>query len=251
MKISGTNQKLCPDIDRPNTDLWMDSKGKEVREQITDAKNRLKELSTDTGLNEEEREKKRKEIQQKITELNKQLRQRQIELQREQQEQKRTSAAPTEDKTLSNNTDVRKKEPPSADSTHTGTKAIIAAASAIGQAQSQGSLASSLESQLRVLQAEIKQDKERGRDTSIKQEELKKLESKVAKLNRTGISLLEDAAKEIRKAAIKDTLPEKKSGRNNSDGFVRLLKSPLSSAPKSKTDIYIKGDMFSHVDFHF
>ena len=251
MKISGINNKQYPDTERSNTDLWMDSEGKEVRNEIADAKNRLKELSTDKGLNEEEREKKRQEIQQKIADLNQKLRQRQMELQREQQEQKKASAVPSEDNAESAKNSFQQEEPDSVNLSQHGSRAIFAAHSAIQNATSQEALASALESQARILQGEIKQDEERGKDTRIKQEELKKLEKKATQLNRSGFGFLTDASKEIRQAAKKDNPAGKKSAQNNPDGFVRPLKSPISSAPKRKTDIYIQRNMFSSVDFHF
>ena len=249
MKINGIDQKY-PKTERRSKDLWMDSKGKEVQSQIANTKNRLKELSADQGLNEEEKEKQRKELQQKLADLNKQLRKRQLELQQKMQEQKQTAYHPTKEKT-----DVldAKSNNDKADTTgfpQTGTKAIIAANSAIHHAKSHETLAAELKSQVRILQGEIKQDQERGKDTSHKQKELQKLEDKAAKLNGAGFGLLADASKEMRQAAQKEKHPNKKIGKQP-DGFVRPLKSPLSSKPKSKTDIYIKGDMFSNVDFHF
>ena len=250
MKVSGIN-RLYSDVERQNTDLWQDSKGKEVRNQIAEAKNRLKELAADKGLDEEEREKEQKEIQQKIADLNKQLRQRQLELQRKQQEPKSNSSNPSEDDDDTQKTDSKPDEPQSASFPKTGSKAIIAARSAIHNAKSQGTLANTLKSQARILQGEIKQDEERGKDTRIKQEELKKLEKKATRLSRAGFGFLADASKEMRQAAKMDNRTQKKTGQKNPDGFVRPLKSPLRSAPKNKTDIYIQRNMFSSVDFHF
>lgn len=250
MKISAAN-RIYPETERQDTDLWTDSEGKEVRNQIANAKNRLKELSADKGLNEEEREKKQKELRQKITELNNQLRQRQAELQRQQQEQKTSAAVPEEDSSNPQTAGDSEEALLAAGIPHTGARAILAAGSAVGHAKSQGSLAASLESRVRILQGEIKQDQERGLDTRLKQEELKKLEKKAARLNGFGSSYLADASQELKQALEAKTRPGQKTPKNNPDGFVRLIKSPLSSAPKHKTDIYLGGNMFSHVDFHF
>lgn len=247
MKISAT-ARVYPDTERQNTDLWTDSEGKEVRNQIAAAKCRLKELSADKALNEEEREKKQKELQQKITDLNNQLRQRRLELHRRQQEQRKSAAVPDEDGSHSQSSDPPEDSPKAAVLPETGARAIFAASSAVGSAKSQGSLAASLESRVRILQGEIKQDEERGLDTRFKQDELERLEKKAARLNGFGSSSLAKASANLKQALEQEIRPGQK---NNSDGFVRLIKSPLSSAPKSKTDIYLRGDMFSHVDFHF
>lgn len=250
MKINNTDKRYS-DLERQNTNLHMDSKGKEVQNQITEAKNRLKELAASNGLNEEEKEKKRQQLQKKLTELNKELRKRQIELQRSQQEQKKNSVpAENEDKTGSNakpadpKTETRK--PP-----QTGTKALIAAESAINHAGTHKKLAAELKSKVRILQGEIEQDEARGKDASSKLKELEKLEKKAAKLNGAGFNFLADASKELREAAEKERNPGKKNRNTQSDGFVRPLKTPFRSAPKAKTDIYIKQNLFSNVDFHF
>lgn len=229
-------------IARYQTDLWMDSKGKDVQNQISDAKNRLKELTSDTVLNEEEKERKRQQIRQELANLNKELKKRQWELQREQNDPSSSDPKGTNAAEASLKTDNKPQ---------TGTKATIAADSAISHAASHNKLASELESRVRILQGEIKQDEALGKDTSLKQKELEKLENKAARLNGTGFYFLADASKELKQAMEKEIRPDKKSKTGESDGFVRPLKPPFSPAPKSKTDIYIKKNMFSHVDFHF
>lgn len=255
MKIASANQRYS-DLKRQNTDLRMDSKGKEVQTQILDAQKKLKELSFDNVMNEEEKEKKRQQIQQQIAELNQELKKRQLELQRKQQDSASLAASPAEKQAISDPNGLEGSQSPDQKSQtapygQTATKAFIAAGSAVGHANSQGKLASELKSKMRILQGEIKQDEARGKDTSFKQKELEKLESKAARLSGSGFSFLADASKELRQAAKKELYPGKKNKTNPSDGFVRPLKSPLSAAPKAKSNAYIKQNLFSNVDFHF
>ncbi len=252
MKIHSLDHRYS-DRERQNGDLRTDSKGKEVQMRIMDAKNRLKGLASDHVLNEEEKERKRREIQQQLEELKKELKKRQLQS----AQQGRASAAdaaeepaqspgrePAEAKEAASRT-------PDAEHTHTGARAILAAGSAVSHAGSHGRLASEMESRVRILQGEIRQDEARGQDTGYKQRELKKLETKAARLNGAGMNALADASKELKTAMERENGLGKKARGSSPDGFVRPLKSPFSAAPKAKTDIYLRRNPFSTVDFHF
>ena len=71
-----------------------DAVSKSIQNQIANAQQRLRDLSSDEELSLEDKMKKRQEIQQEIASLNQQLRQHQIEQQKEQQ---RKSAASMDD----------------------------------------------------------------------------------------------------------------------------------------------------------
>ena len=251
MKINSMDNRYSGK-EHQSADLRMDSKGKEVQNQILDAKKRLKELSSDNALSEEEKERKRQQIQQQLTDLKKELKARQLELNRTQQEKKYAAQTMPEDNAKSPAQNQPKEtNPPATENTQTGTKAIIAAKTAVNHASAHGKLAAELKSKVRILQGEIRQDEARGKDTSHKQKELKKLEDKTARLNGVGSNFLADVSKELQKAMEKESKAGGKIKKNNPDGFVRPLKSPLSAQPKAKTNIYMKRNPFSTVDFHF
>lgn len=243
MKISNVN-RINQEAEKTNAFQASDSESKDVMNQISSAQKKLKELASDHQLNEEEKAKKRKEIQQQIAELNKQLKQHQMELRRQQEKEKAANVSEEEEEKqkLQEETEVK--------ADLSGTKAIISANSAISQAKAQGNLALSMEGRVRVLQSEISQDERYGKNTDQKQKELKKLEQKAIKVKGAKMSYLSKASREMRESAARDQKADMKSGTKKESAFVNPA-SPMRSAGKSRTDIYIRGNMFSHVDFHF
>ena len=225
----------------------MDSESKEFQNQIASAQKQLKELTTNNELSAEEKAKKRQEIQKQITELNNQLRQHQMELRREQQEKKENK----ENMSLEEQNKAPQEKTLTTGISQTGMKAIISADSAISRAKAQGNVSMDIENRARVLQSEIKQDAEHGKDTKVKQKELEKLENKAIQTQGAKVEILTGAVREIRKAKEKEIQPDNKSG-------IEKKNSPEDKAPvvpdfatKKKTDAYITGKMFSNVEFHF
>ena len=225
----------------------MDSESKEFQNQIASAQNQLKELTTNNELSAEEKAKKRQEIQKQITELNNQLRQHQMELRREQQEKEENKEnMPLEEE----NKDPQEK-PLTTGMSQTGMKAIISADSAMSRAKAQGNVSMEMESRVRVIESEIKQDAKRGKDTKIKQKELEKLQNKAIMVQDAKIEILTGTVREIRKAKEKEIQPDNKSGmekKSSPDDKVAVVP---DFATKKKTDAYITGKMFSNVEFHF
>lgn len=245
MKIGSIN-RINMEAERSGSGQMIDSESKEFQNQIASAQNKLKDLAADHKLNDEEKEKKRKEIQQKITELNNQLKQHQTERRREQQEMK--------DKRNSLEEESVRAEEDETDAmgfSDVGMKAILAASSSINHAKAQGNMAMATESKARVLQTEISQDVRYGKDTAQKQKELKKLEQTAVKIKGAKMSYLSKASREMRMAAEKERNAEKKSDKGKSDYSVNPALVPWHSDTKKKTDIYLWGQMFSNVDFHF
>lgn len=64
----------------------MDAQSRNIQKQITDAQKRLQEVSSNGELSEEEKIKKRQEIQKEISDLKIQLRQHQMEAKRQKQD---------------------------------------------------------------------------------------------------------------------------------------------------------------------
>lgn len=225
----------------------MDSESKEFQNQISSAKNQLKELTADNKMSAEEKAKKRQEIQKQITELNNQLRQHQMELRRQQQEKEENDG----NMSLEKQRESTNKENLTTEMSHTGMKAMISADSAISRARAQGNVSMEMAGRVRVLQSEIKQDAERGKNTEIKEKELESLERKAIKAQEAKMEILTGTVREIRKAAKEELQGDERSGkekRNQTEDKVSLVP---DFAAKKKTDAYITGKMFSNVEFHF
>lgn len=225
----------------------MDSESKDLQNQIVGEQKRLKELTVDNELNAEEKKKKRQEIQKQISELNNQLRQHQIELRKEQKEKEKDGA----------NMDLREQgesleeeESTEKGMTQTGMKAIISADSAISHAKVQENVSIALDSRVRVLQGEIKQDTGRGKDTKMKQKELENLQDKAIRAEAAKMEILADVALEIKQAAEKEKQADKNNKEKKKSSSIDTVPVFQNSAAKKKTDIYEKGKMFSNVDFH-
>lgn len=221
----------------------MDSESKEFQNQITNAQNRLQELSANNDMTEEEKKQKRQEIQKQITELNNQLRQHQIELRREQQAQKK-SEGDMPDGTQ------EEEEKQAAGLPQNGMKAVVSAESAIKQAKAQGRVAMEMENKVRVLQGEIKQDAGRGRDTETKQRELENLEIRATNISGAQMGILSDAAREIKQVTELESGEDKKKAEEQKKLSEKTVNVAMGAVSKNKTDIYTRGKMFSSVDIH-
>ena len=195
MKIYDVNRSHA-EAGRVNADWQTDSKSKEFQNQIANAQSRLKDLAVDKELGDDEKEKKRKEIQQRIKELNNQLRQHQIQMQREERE-KRANTEVSEEEQKSGINEEAKEIPVNA---RPDMKAILSANAAMDHAQKQGNIALEMEGRVRVLQTEIKQDIQYGKDTRQKEKELEKLEKKAVKVKGAKMSYLANASKEMKQA---------------------------------------------------
>lgn len=225
----------------------MDSESKDLQNQIVGEQKRLKELTVDNELNAEEKKKKRQEIQKQISELNNQLRQHQIELRKEQKEKEKDGAymdLREQGESLEEEESTEKGMP------QTGMKAIISADSAISHAKVQENVSIALDSRVRVLQGEIKQDTGRGKDTKMKQKELENLQDKAIRAEAAKMEILADVALEIKQAAEKEKQADKNNKEKKKSSSIDTVPVFQNSAAKKKTDIYEKGKMFSNVDFH-
>lgn len=184
----------------------VDSYSRNIRNQIANAQKQLQELSSNQDMTLEEKMKKQQEIQQKISDLNAQLRQHQIEQRKERQQEKNAS--------MDNLTGGTKaQEAKGAGSNNTGLStasmtAMISADGSIKQAKVQGSVAAQMEGKAAVLKAEIKQDA--GRGVEKKKEELADVEQKAQTATEASISTLADANKTVKEAAEKERKDEEK-----------------------------------------
>lgn len=246
MKIYDVNKSQV-EAGRTNDDRLTDSKSKEFQSQIANAQSRLKDLASDKELGEDEKEKKRKEIQQQIKELNNQLRQHQIQMQREEREKRANTEVSKEEQ----KGEIKEKTKETPVHAQTSMQAILSANAAMDHAQKQGNMALEMEGRVRVLQNEIKQDIQYGRDTEQKQKELQKLEKKAVKVKGAKMSYLANASKEMKRAAETEKETDRTFKKKKQAEFVNPAAAPGNSSANRKTNIYIQGNMFSHVDFHF
>lgn len=246
MKIYDMNRHHA-EAGRANANWQTDSKSKEFQNQIANAQNRLKDLSVDKELGEDEKSKKRQELQQQITDLNNQLRQHQLQMQREMREKKADTEVSDEEKTDG----IKEEKEQKPVHVQTARDAILSANSAIQLAQTQGSMSLEMENRVRVLQTEIKQDARYGKDTEQKKKELEKLEKKAVKVKGAKMSYLANASKEMKRAAELQKETDRNFKKKKQTESVNPAAASGNFSVKRKTDIYIQGNMFSHVDFHF
>lgn len=248
MKIYDVNRNLTEsgksDADRQTQ---TDSKSREFQNQIANARSRLKDLTVDKELGEEEKKKKRKEIQQHISELNNQLRQHRIQMQREEREKKAETEMSEEQRENGVKEDAQKTPADAQNAMRTA----LSVNSSLGHANMQGNMALEMEGRVRILQNEIKQDIRYGKDTAQKQKELENLEKKAVRVKGAKMSYLARASREMKQAAESERETDVQMKKKKKTDSVHPASAFLNPSVKQKTDLYIKGTMFSNVDFHF
>lgn len=198
-----------------------DPYSRQIKQQIADAQKQLQELSSNQDMSPEEKSKKRQELQKEISDLNMQLKQHQIELRKEKQQEN----GPTMDDMLggSNKMKSGKAGNESAGISQASMTAMISADTSMKMANVQGSVATGMEGKAGVLEAEIKLDASRGGDVRRKQEELAKVTKKAEEATASQMTSLADANKKMKEAAksdqtTSDNTDEKKAdGRSNSE----------------------------------
>jgi len=172
----------------------MDAATKSIQNQIQAKQQELQKLSENEDMSPEDRMKKRQQIQQEISDLNMQLRQRQIDQRRQQQQSKGSSM----DDILGGKQQAQKKSQSgqSAGLSQASMKAMISADSSMKQAAVQGSVAIQMQDRANVLKAEIKQ----SGSTEAKEAELADLEQKAMNATASQMNTLSDANATIEEA---------------------------------------------------
>lgn len=190
-----------------------DSYSRNIQSQIANAQKQLQELSSNEDMTLEEKMKKRKEIQQQISDLNVQLRQHQMEQRREKQQAKGSSMDDMPGGT--GNAGSTKAGSKSTGLFQASMTAVISADSSIKQAKIQGSVATSMEGRANVLKSEIKNS--HGRSKEKKQEELADIEQKAQAATSSQLSTLADVSKTMEEAAKADNKDTKITGAKEKD----------------------------------
>jgi len=180
---------------RSGMNMQVDFVSKNIQNQIANAQKQLQEVSSREDMTQEEKMKKRQEIQQEITNLNQQLRQRQIEQRKEQQ-----SKGMSMDDMLGVKPRTGSKKSGSKGSglSQANMQAMISADSSMKQAQVQGNVALAMEDRASVLKAEMKQD---GGGTEAKEAELAEIEQKMMNATASQMNTLASANQTIEEAA--------------------------------------------------
>ena len=204
--INGVNTQMGQMGMNPAADAY----SRNIQNQIAEAQKRLQELSSNEDMSLEEKMKKRQEIQQKINDLNMQLKQHQIEQRREAQSHSEKQQAKSSSMSDTPNGNGTSK----AESKNTGLSqacmtAMISADSSIKQAKIQGGVATEMKGKAGVLDSEIKLDKVRGNDTQAKEEELAEVEQKAQAAATLQLSSLADASRTMKEAARADSKTDK------------------------------------------
>ena len=207
MKINGTNGANTQMV-QMGMNQAADSYSKNIQNQIANAQKQLQELSSNEDMTLEEKMKKRQEIQQQISDLNMQLRQHQIEQRKEKQQAKGSSM----DDMLggTGNTGSAKAGNKNTGLSQASMTAMISADTSIKQAKVQGSVATSMEGRVGVLESEIKNN--HGADVTKKKEELADVTQKAQAATASQMNTLAETNKAMEEAAVAERGDNKTSG---------------------------------------
>lgn len=223
-----------------------DAMTKSIQKQIADTQKQLQELSADDEISPEEKIKKRQELQKKITDLNNQLRQHQLELRREKQQERKNGMDEAMGTRQQEQSMQAKGKDAAGGISQSSMEAMVSAGTSMKQAKAQGRVATAMKGQAGVLQGEIKQDQARGIDVTKKQDQLSELEERIEKTTASQISTLADAGKDMKAAAkkdqeaardtSKDTQEEKDSKAGTTEQSSSVVKPAGEAKAEGKTD---------------
>jgi hypothetical protein len=200
MNISGISGNISQ-APQQGAGKAMDAQSRNIQKQITEAQKKLQELSVRGDLSQEEKMKKRQEIQKQIGDLNMQLRQHQTEVKRQEQEEKKAAESA-----------AGKQNGGGQDTgfSAAGMQAVLSADTTMKQAQVQRGAAAKLEGRANVLEAEIQQDGRTGGNTERKEAELAEVRERAKTAGESGMNTLKEAGRKAEGAG--NTEPE---GRTN------------------------------------
>jgi hypothetical protein len=151
----------------------------------------LQSVSENKNLSDKEKKEKKEELQNQIKELNSQLFQRKIEIQKEKREK---AIAETEDQELDQNKTEEEKE--ESLNIHI-MEGLISADSAMKSAESLNVLKTELKGIARTLGSEMKMDAGRGNLSGAKQSELSKLEERISNVDESVNGKIASAREDI------------------------------------------------------
>lgn len=197
--VSGVNAQASP-MGMPQAN---DPVAKNIQKQIEQAQKQLQELASNKDMSAEDKMKKRQELQQKISDLNNQLRQHQIEKRKEKQQEK-TSSDDIFDPNSQQTDSKAKSGKQGMGLSQASMEAMISADTSVKQASVQGSVATKMEGKAGVLEIEIKLDSSRHGDVSRKQVELADVKQKAEEATASQLGTLAEANKTMQAATKAD-----------------------------------------------
>lgn len=189
----------------------MDPVCKDLRRQIEDLQKQMKELSANQEVPMEAKMKKRQDLQKQISELEVQLRQRQMEVKREENQKKKSNESSFDD--LLGTKPQEKRGGKQGTGMSAGSmEALISADVSMKQADVHSSIATKMENRAGVIETEIMLDSGRGGSSNIglKEEELAKTKAIADQATVSQMESLAQANKTIQEAA--------KDEQNDKDG---------------------------------
>lgn len=216
-----------------------DAVSKRLMQQIENAQKQLQEISANSEMSVEEKMKRRQEIQKEISELNSQLRQHQMEMQRkEAEEAKKKQAESASAAERSGNSQKKNAKDGQVDVqiSAEGMQAMLSADGAMKQAKVQGSVAASMDGKAGVLEAEIKLDSARNGDTSAKEAQLADVKQKAEGATASQMKTLAEAGEALAEANKATTGADKTSAgadetrKAEEDGEKKVQKDDESAA---------------------
>ena len=205
-----------------------DPVSKNIRAQIANAQKQLQELAANKEMEPEEKMERRKEIQQKIMDLNAQLRQHEIELRHEKQQEKQSVAQ-------------KKQEPENAPKgkqaagmSQGSMEAMISANRAVGQAEVQQNMVGTMKARANILKSEIEHSA-RGAAVERKQESVAEIEERISKVAKDQAQNLNRAGEELNETA-KDVREEKKAEEKDRNKDTKLDMEGSVESKKTESD---------------
>ncbi len=188
--VNGVSSGMQPG----NAGRQTDAVSRNLERQIADANKRLQELASNEEMTQEDKMKRRQEIQKEIADLNQQLRQRQMELRKEQQLKKASREEGNRKKG-----ELQERNQNSGLSQN-GMNAMLSADASMKQAKVQGSVAAQMEGRAAVLESEIKLDTGRGMSVERKKEALDEVNQKAQDALSSQFTTLSEAVQKMEDA---------------------------------------------------
>lgn len=198
MNISGVQSQNTAAYQQVNKQQGDDPVIKNAQSQIDELRKQLQQLAENEEMDPKTKTEKKQQIQQQISDLNAQIRQRQAEIRKEKQASKenpqRTAAE----------AETKKENAKAGGFSTASASALISASNALGTADALSSLHSKLKGRARELSAEIEIDKGRGADITAKQNELDKVNKGVKNTAAAHAEVLGEADDALKNAAESD-----------------------------------------------
>ncbi len=253
-----------------------DVESKGLRKEIAAAQQQLQKVSASEELTAEEKKQKKQEVQKELSDLNRELRQRQAELRREQlkeesqeeekakqtRETKKTDGA---DKAASADREEMDEGKVGGDNRDKGEavekeddrelyyplnrmEKAVSSAAAQKRAQAQKRVAKDLENSAHVIEGEIRMDEQRGQDTKRKEAVLEDTEKRSASASETQMEMLSNTVYHYQRLGWQGSQPTGKKDPQDERKLAEVIGAPQRD-PESTDAVerYNAGKPFSSV----